>query len=81
MSSTFAEIGSWTLPCTVASSKENFIVLKPSKNEAQEILWPRSYAPEGAVEGMPVMLTLETEKKSAEEKYAVMRRLLEELIN
>ncbi len=48
---------------------------------AGNILWPIRLLPEEIKVGDPVTLRVLTQKQNDEEKYASMRRLLEELIN
>lgn len=59
--------------------EERFAVLR---NESiGELRWPIKNLPEGVAIGNTVVLKISTKKSEDDEKYARMRKLLEELIN
>lgn len=69
----------YSFPATLERFEERFAILK---NETLgEFRWPLENFPKDSRVGDIIFLKMSTQKNEEEEKYARMRKLLEELIN
>lgn len=68
------------LSAKVISFKDKFAELKIEDQE-QTILWPIKYLPEDVVESSQVFLKIGSHELEEEERAAIARKLLEELVN
>lgn len=69
----------FSLPAVLKRFEDRFAVLQ--NESVGEIKWPIKNLPENVQIGGTVTLKISTQKVEEDEKYARMRKLLEELIN
>lgn len=64
---------------TLERTENNLAILR--HETLGEFHFPKDHLPEGCMAGDTITLKISTSKDTEDEKYANMRRLLEELIN